>query len=136
MDEDKKLTQEQHIKKACGWAKDLRKSKDFMSTYVGEWSAATDVCAYPDGHTTAGMTCNVDGCQCQGNTDPKNWKQPMKDAVRRYMEAQLDAFKDGSNGYFFWAFKGPGAWSWLSGVQQGWIPQPLDNRKFPNQCKF
>lgn len=101
-----------------------------MSTYVGEWSAATDICTYPDGTNTAGATCSVDGCQCQSNVDSKQWKQPMKDAVRRYMEAQLDAFQHGANGYFFWAFKGPGAWSWLDGVKQGWIPQPLNNRKF------
>ncbi|RPB07606.1 glycoside hydrolase [Morchella conica CCBAS932] len=134
--EDKSLTQEKHVEKACGWATELKKSKGFLSTYVGEWSAATDICTYPDGTNTAGATCNVDGCQCQSNVDSKQWKQPMKDAVRRYMEAQLDAFEHGANGYFFWAFKGPGAWSWLNGVQQGWIPQPLDDRKFPNQCKF
>lgn len=135
MTEDKTLTQEKHIEKACGWAAQLQKSKGFMSTYVGEWSGAIDICTYTDGTNTAGTSCNVAGCQCQ-NVDNKSWKEPMKDAVRSYIEAQLDAFEHGSNGYFFWAFKGPGAWSWLAGVQQGWIPQPLDNRKFPNQCKF
>lgn len=52
------------------------------------------------------------------------------------MEAQLDAFENGTNGFFFWAFKAPGAWNFMNGARQGWIPQPLTARRFPNQCRF
>ncbi|KAI5806484.1 putative glucan 1,3-beta-glucosidase [Peziza echinospora] len=134
--DDKKLTQNQHAEKACKWADMLRVSNQKMPTYVGEWTAATDVCAYPDGHTEPGTSCNVNGCQCQGNTNSKDWKQPMIDAVRKYMEAELDAFENATSGFFFWAWKAPGAWNFMDGVKQGWIPQPLTARKFPNQCGF
>ncbi|KAF8463657.1 glycoside hydrolase superfamily [Kalaharituber pfeilii] len=136
VDEDKKLNQDQHAQKACGWGQMLGTSNKVMPTYVGEWTAATDICAYPDGHTEPGYTCNVDGCQCQGNTASNNWKEPMVRAVRKYMEAQLDAFEANTDGFFFWAWKAPGAWNFMDGVRQGWIPQPLTDRMFPNQCGF
>lgn len=134
VDEDKVLDQPAHVRKACSWGAQLAESSQYAKTFVGEWSAATDICAYPDGHTEAGATCNVDGCQCQGNTGSDEWSQPMVDAVRSFMEAQLDTFENNASGFFFWSFKGPGAWSFLSGVKDGWIPQPLDERKFPGQC--
>ena len=114
----------------------LGASKKIMPTYVGEWTAASDICAYPDGHTEPGHTCNVNGCQCQSNVDSAKWGEPMIKAVRKYMEAQLDAFEKNTDGFFFWAWKAPGAWNFMNGVKQGWIPQPLNARIFPGQCGY
>lgn len=131
VDADKKLNQDQHAAKACGWGTMLGASNKIMPTYVGEWTAASDICSYPDGHTEPGHTCNVDGCQCQSNVHSAKWKEPMIKAVRKYMEAQLDAFEKNTDGFFFWAWKAPGAWNYMNGVKQGWIPQPLTNRLVP-----
>lgn len=91
------------------------------------------ICVYPDGTTTAGSTCNVDGCQCQG--DPiESWNEQMVEQAGRYVEAQLDTFEAHSSGYFFWSWGGPGPWGFKSAVDKGVIPNPVTSRKYEKQC--
>lgn len=132
-DEEKALDQRAHISRACGKSQDLGSANAIAPTFVGEWSAATDICVNPDGSTTAGTSCSVSGCQCQG--DPiESWNDGMAEQVRRYVEAQLDTFEANSSGYFFWSWGGPGPWGFKQGIEKGTIPNPVTSRKYESQC--
>lgn len=134
VDADKKLTQAQHITKACGWGSELSTAKAIMPTYVGEWSAATDICINPDGSTFGGSSCTESGCQCQ-NGDWTKWNDKMKEQVRRYVDAQLDTFEAHASGYFLWSAKGPGGWGLLNLLDpEHGIMTSVKERKYPNQC--
>jgi glucan 1,3-beta-glucosidase len=127
------MDQSQHITAACGWAANLAIANAIMPNYVGEWSAATNICVNPDGSTTAGTSCSTSGCQCQVE-DFSKWNKNMIEQVRRFVEAQLDVFESSTSGYFIWAAKGPGGWGFLNGIGNGAIPNPVTERKYPNQC--
>lgn len=132
-DQDKALNQPEHIAQACSLATELGAANAVAPTFVGEWSGATDICVFPDGSVQPGTSCDVDGCQCQG--DPiGQWKPAMVEQVRRYVEAQLDTFEKSTGGYFFWSWSGPGAWGFREGVENGVIPNPVTERKFTAQC--
>lgn len=132
-DDDNNLDQAAHISKACSKSSELSSSNAIAPTFVGEWSAATDICVYPDGTTTAGSECNVDGCQCQG--DPiESWNEQMVEQAGKYVEAQLDTFEANSSGYFFWSWGGPGPWGFKSAIEKGVIPNPVTSRNYGNQC--
>lgn len=127
------MNQAQHITAACGWAADLAASNAITPTYVGEWSAATNICVNPDGSTTAGTSCSTEGCQCQLE-DFAKWNDKMIEQVRRFVEAQLDVFESSTSGYFGWSAKGPGGWGFLNGIEKGIIPNPVTTRKYSSQC--
>jgi glucan 1,3-beta-glucosidase len=130
---DNSLDQSQHIAKACGWAGELSAANAVMPTYVGEWSAATNICVNPDGSTTPGTECSADGCQCQ-SVPFDQWNEKMIEQVRRFIEAQLDTFEANASGYFMWSAKGPGGWGFLNLIGNGAMPNPVTSRKFPGQC--
>lgn len=132
-DEEKTLDQPAHISRACGKSQDLGSANAIAPTFVGEWSAATNICVNPDGSTTAGTSCSVYGCQCQ--SDPiESWNERMVEQVGRYVEAQLDTFEASSSGYFFWSWGGPGPWGFKQGIEKGTIPNPVTSRKYEKQC--
>lgn len=130
---DNALTQAQHITKACSWASSLAAAKAVMPTFVGEWSATTNICVNPDGSTTAGTSCSVPGCQCE-SADFSTWNDALIEQARMFVEAQLDVFESSSSGYFMWAAKGPGVWGVLNGIGNGVIPNPVTSRRYPGQC--
>lgn len=132
-DADNALNQAEHITKACGWASELSVVNDKFPVYAGEWSPMSNICVDTNGYTIAGSTCTSDGCQCQ-NVDLQYWNAPMIKEVRKFVEAQMDAFQASTSGYFMWAAKGPGAWGFLNGVSAGVIPSPVTARKYPGQC--
>lgn len=127
------LNQAEHITAACAWAVDLKTANLVMPTYVGEWSATTNICVNPDGTTTAGTSCSINGCQCSSD-DFDNWNDLLVEKTRRYVEAQLDVWESSTSGYFIWAAKGPGGWGFLNGIEKGIIPNPVTARKYPGQC--
>lgn len=138
VEEDSQLTQAEHITKACNWTNsNLLPSSYNLPVYVGEWSAQTNVCANPDGSTTAGTQCETEGCQCSVSTDLAEWKAPLVEATRRYVEAQMDAFEHGSKGWYIWSYKGPGVWG-LENVMRYVFDKgdKVTDRKFAGQCKF
>ncbi|EKD17966.1 Major exo-1,3-beta-glucanase of the cell wall, involved in cell wall beta-glucan assembly [Drepanopeziza brunnea f. sp. 'multigermtubi' MB_m1] len=127
------LNQAEHITTACALASDLAAADAVMPTFVGEWTAATNICVNPDGSTIAGASCSVAGCQCQ-HEPIREWNKDMVEEVRRYVEAQLDVFESSSSGYFMWSAKAPGGWGYLNGIGVGAIPNPITDRKYPRQC--
>jgi len=130
---DHALNQAGHIKKACEWSSHIGPTNAQVPVYVGEWSAASEVCI--DGHNTdtAGTTCNTRGCQCE-SSDMESWSPGLVQDARKYVEAQLDTFEANSHGYFIWSAKGPGPWSFMDAVKKGVFPNPVTSRQFPNQC--
>ena len=132
-DSDNSLDQAGHIQKACGWANDLSTANALMPAFVGEWSAATNICVNPDDTTTAGTSCSVDGCQCQ-SADMSQWNENMVEQVRRYVEAQLDVFEKSASGYFLWSWNGPGGWGIKGNIEKGTMPNPVTERLYPGQC--
>jgi glucan 1,3-beta-glucosidase len=67
------------------------------------------------------------------------WSPEWKDSIRRYIEAQLDAFEAKTNGWMFWNFKTEGSageWDLFQLLDGGVFPQPLDARKFPRACAY
>ncbi|KAK9319675.1 glycoside hydrolase superfamily [Lipomyces orientalis] len=134
-DEFNSLDGKGHISAACDYQYSLQTSNDILPTYAGEWSAAAEICVYSDGTSAPGTSCSQDGCQCTTD-DSANWNDNLKGLVRAFVEAQMDVFEGNGTGYFFWSHTGPGAWNFINGVQQGWIPQPLTDRQYPGQCGF
>lgn len=135
--EDKNLTQQEHIAKACAWTHTnlLANSTSPFELYVGEFSAATDICANPDGSTLAGSACYTDGCQCANNVDIEDWQGPLKDATREFFEAELEAFESAANGWFVWSWKGPGGWGLENLVREGVVGRSVEERKFKGVCE-
>lgn len=138
-EEDKQLTQREHIAKACAWRRTSllpqnSSSPAAMPVIVGEFSAATDVCANPDGSTLAGSACYVDGCQCANNVDIGDWQKPLKEATRMFFEAELEAFDQGAQGWFVWSWKGPGGWGMENLIREGVVGKQLNDRKYKDQC--
>ncbi|OCL08758.1 glycoside hydrolase family 5 protein [Glonium stellatum] len=133
--EDQQLTQTEHISKACSMSTTLLPAwQANMPVYVGEWSGATNICVNTDGSTIGGSACSSNGCQCQTTTPVDQWSYAMVQQVRKYVEAQIETWEASSNGYFYWNYKAPGAWGFDTGIQKGFIPNPVTSRKYPGQC--
>ncbi|KAI7382911.1 hypothetical protein KC328_g11522, partial [Hortaea werneckii] len=64
----------------------------------------------------------------------EHWDQPLVQATRKFVEAQLDAFERGSKGWFMWSWKGPGAWGLQNAAKYGLIGEKVTDRKYPDQC--
>lgn len=137
MQVDSELDQEQHIEKACDWTQtDLLPTDSNVPVFIGEFSGWTDICAYPNGTTTAGNTCNVDTCQCLSNTEIRFWNPPLVQATRKFLEAEIEAFEHSTRGWFIWSYKAPGVWGMENIMQYGLLGKTVTDRMFPNQCGF
>ncbi|OJD29081.1 glycoside hydrolase family 5 protein [Diplodia corticola] len=141
--EDRSLDQPGHIQKVCTFASEqlaFAKSNG-LPIHIGEFSGNTFICVNPDGTTFAdaagtGKACKVDGCQCEtdGGIKVDEWSEALTQQVRRYVEAQLYMYEKYAGGWFFWNFKGPGSWGFIEGVEKGFIPHPVTDRRYPNPC--
>ncbi|KAF2645171.1 putative glucan 1,3-beta-glucosidase [Massarina eburnea CBS 473.64] len=134
-DTDQNRTQEEHIRIACENAQQLSGSQNAsLPVYIGEWSASTNICVQGNGTNFGGTSCNTTGCQCSASADMKDWNATLVQTVGRYVEAQLDTWETSSSGYFFWSYRGGGAWSLEEGIEYGVIPNPVTSRKYAKQC--
>lgn len=137
VEEDKWLNQTEHVHKACNWTQSnlLPQDSSTLPVFVGEFSAATDICANPDGSTIAGEKCYIDGCQCANNVDIQWWNEPLKRATRMFFEAEVEAFEEGAQGWFIWSWKGPGGWGMENLIKHGVLGKNLDDRAFDGICR-
>ncbi|KAK1920197.1 hypothetical protein P3342_002493 [Pyrenophora teres f. teres] len=113
-------------------------------TVIGEWSGALTDCAphlngFKAGSRMEGTFASSPYVgSCTGKSGPiSSWSQEWKNDVRRYIEAQLDAFNTKTRGYFFWNFKTEGhagEWDLFELLDNDVFPQPLDNRRFGKAC--
>ncbi|EER31552.1 glucan 1,3-beta-glucosidase precursor [Candida tropicalis MYA-3404] len=132
---------DQHISVACNWGWSAK--NEYHWTVTGEWSAALTDCAYWLNGVNRGARWEgaYDGSPYYGSCEPylqfSSWTDEHKTNVRRYIEAQLDAFEF-TGGWIFWSWKTENAidWDFQKLTDNGIFPQPLDDRQFPNQCGF
>lgn len=131
----------QHIDVACEWGTDAKTESHW--NVCGEWLAAlTDCARWLNGvGRGARLLGDYDGVQYIQSCAPyiaiEDYSDDHKASVRRYVEAQLDAFEQ-TGGWIFWNWKCESAdeWDFKRLTDAGLFPQPLDNRQYPNQCRF
>lgn len=111
-------------------------------TIVGEWTGAmTDCAKYLNGK---GVGARYDGTypgstkigQCGWQNNVKKWSQQYKDQTRRYIEAQIAAYEQRTNGWVWWNFKTESAHEWdaFALINAGVFPQPLGAKKYEAIC--
>ncbi|KAF9523909.1 exo-1-3-beta-glucanase [Crepidotus variabilis] len=133
------MSQDQLIKNMCNHGNDLVSSP--LWTVVGEWTTASNDCA--PNLNGRGKGSRFDGTfgndkigSCQGFTGKAStFSQDYKDFMRKYWEAQVTTYEKGV-GWLMWTWKTEQAdeWSYQAGLQNGWIPQNPEERRFPNIC--
>ena len=132
---DSKLKQGEHIQKACDYAKtEFLPASSNLPVVVGEFTGATDICANPDGTTSAGKTCSVRDCQCSATVGIDKWKAPLIAATRKFFEVQMQVYETHAQGWFMWTYNGPGAWGLANAVQYGLVGAKVTDRKYTNLC--
>ncbi|CAK9438688.1 uncharacterized protein LODBEIA_P29120 [Lodderomyces beijingensis] len=132
---------DQHLKVACDWGWDYKSESHWQ--VAGEWSAALTDCAPLLNGVNRGARYSgqYDNSPFIGSCDPyldiAKWPQDYKTKVRKYIEAQLDAFEY-TGGWIFWNLKteSAGEWDFQKLVYNKLFPQPLTDRQYPNQCGF
>lgn len=130
---------EQHVDVACQWG--VNASREYHWNVCGEWSAALTDCALWVNGVGHGARWSGDYDNspyigsCAPYLDATKWPQEYHDKVRRYVEAQLDAFEM-EGGWVFWNWKTESApeWDMKKLIEVGAFPQPLTDRKYKNQC--
>ncbi|KAI9758610.1 MAG: hypothetical protein M4579_002986 [Chaenotheca gracillima] len=138
------LSPDDHISTACNYGKNELGNVDKW-TVVGEWTGAqTDCAKWLNG---LGKGARYDGTfqgssyvgNCDGKYEGtvKGLQQVDKTNLRHYIEAQFDAYEQ-RTGWIFWTWKTESApeWDFQDLLANGLIPQPLTNRRYPDQCGY
>jgi glucan 1,3-beta-glucosidase len=130
-----------HVKTACGFGKQMASTGKW--TIAGEWTGAlTDCTKWLNGKDRgARYDGTFEGSSYVGSCDGKytgtvaNLSGDYKNNMRRYIEAQLDAFEMAS-GWIFWTWKTESSpeWDMKALLANDVFPQPLTSRKYPGQC--
>lgn len=129
------------IETVCGWGKSALLEGHW--NVAGEWSAALTDCAHWLNGVGRGARWSGDYDNspnfgsCLSYLDVSNWSLKYREQVRRFIEAQLDAYEQ-TGGWVFWNWKCEDAieWDFKRLTAAGVFPQPLDSRTYPNQCNF
>jgi glucan 1,3-beta-glucosidase len=102
----------------CSRVDDVRSADANIPTIVGEWTAAVS------------MNCN-DG-DCSYWPDDRYYQH-----LARSFEAQTYVYEQGS-GWVYWNWKldRDDAWSFSTGIKQGWIPKDLSSKPHGTPCQF
>lgn len=134
-----------HITTACQLGRETQSEYHWRVT--GEFSAAmTDCAKWING---VGHGSRFDGSfhvedqssyyigSCENRWNFSTWSPEDIQNSRRYVEAQLEAYDQGS-GWIFWTYKTENAleWDFRRLVDYGIFPFPFDDRHYPNTCKF
>ncbi|CAK7909063.1 glucan 1,3-beta-glucosidase [[Candida] anglica] len=138
---DLQKTIDEHIDTACQIGRDGKAEGHW--NVIGEWSAALTDCAMwlnGVGHG-ARWSGDFDNCpfidHCDNYVDIGKWSDEYRTNVRKYIEAQLDAYEY-TGGWIYWAWKTENAveWDFRRLTAAGVFPSPLTERQYPNQCGF
>lgn len=132
---------DEHVSVACDWGWGAK--TEYHYNVAGEWSAALTDCAYwlngvGRGARFEGQFDNSPYYDlCANYVDVNKWSNEYRTNVRRYVEAQLDAFEQ-TGGWIFWNWKTEDAieWDMSKLIEAGVFPQPLSDRQYYNQCNF
>ena len=73
---------------------------------------------------------------CTNNENVALWSEERKQDTRKFIEAQLDAFEM-TGGWIMWCYKTEDSIEWdvEKLIQHNLFPQPINDRKYPNQCR-
>ncbi|RAQ42562.1 glucan 1 [Aspergillus flavus] len=131
-----------HIDAVCQFAQQHLEASD-KPVIVGEWTGAVTDCAkYLNGK---GNGARYDGsyaadkaigdCSSLATGFVSKLSDEERSDMRRFIEAQLDAFELKS-GWVFWTWKTEGApgWDMSDLLEAGVFPTSPDDREFPKQC--
>lgn len=132
---------DQHIETACSWGRAATQESHW--NVVGEWSAAlTDCATWLNGvGRGARYSGDYENCpyidSCESYLDYGTWSDEYRTNVRKYIEAQLDAYEQGA-GWIFWTWKTENAieWDFSRLTKAGIFPSPVTDRTYQNQCGF
>ncbi|EJS41635.1 spr1p [Saccharomyces arboricola H-6] len=135
---------DERITITCQWGTGTQSERHL--SVAGEFSAAlTDCTKWLNG---VGFGARYDGTWAKGNdksyyigscVNNENvglWSEERRQNTRKYIEAQLDAFEM-STGWIMWCYKTENSVEWdvEKLIQHNLFPQPISNRKYPNQCR-
>lgn len=137
---------EEHVGVACDIGR--RTQGEWHWRVTGEWSAAlTDCTKWLNG---VGRGARYDGTfvskegegsyyvgDCKNRWDFQTWSDEEKANTRKFVEAQLEAYDQGT-GWIFWTYKTENAveWDFRRLIDYGLFPFPFEDRHYPNICKF
>jgi len=128
---------------ACGYGPEIKAASHW--TIVGEWSGALTDCAKYLNNKGVGARYDgtypnstyVGNCGAKYSGTVDELSDADKYNIRRYNEAQLDAFSQ-RTGWLFWTWKTEGApeWDMQAQLNGGLFPHPLSDRQYPGQCGY
>ncbi|KAI0337316.1 glycoside hydrolase [Trametopsis cervina] len=111
---------------ACQAFQTNQSNIDFGPTITGEFSAAINDC----GKWLKNVGATASFPDCGPWDDWPSWTQDMKDGIKQFVMASMDAMH--MPGYFFWTWKignstdtgieSSPMWSYQLGLQNGWMP--------------
>lgn len=137
-----RMDPDEHVSSACDFGHE-QLAISTKPVVVGEWTGAmTDCARYLNGR---GVGARYDGtmggekiadCGPHLRGSVSGLPAADQDSIRRFVEAQLDAYELKS-GWLFWNWRteqGAPGWDMKDMLAHGIFPQPLDDRRFPGQC--
>ena len=132
----------EHVQNACQRGPKLASVDKWV--IVGEWTGAqTDCARWLNGlgrgaryDQTFGNGNYHGSCDRKYEGTVAGMLQVDKTNLEYYIEAQLDAYEQGT-GWVFWTWKTESApeWNLRDLIREGLFPQPLTSRKHPGQCQ-
>lgn len=132
---------DKHVQTACDFGNQMASTG--KNTISGEWTGAiTDCAKWLNGKDkgarydgTLNGASRVGDCAGKYTGSVDGLSGDDKKNVRRFIEAQLDAYEK-AGGWIFWTWKTESApeWDMQDLIKGGLFPQPLDNRQYPGQC--
>lgn len=141
------LPVEKHVEVVCNFGKE-QIARSNKRTITAEWTGALTDCAKylngkglgarydgTHGSESSAHLARQGGCAGKSTGSADTLSAEYKNEMRRYIEAQLDAFEMG-HGWVWWTWKTEGApeWDMRELVNAGVFPVPVDQRKYPGQC--
>ncbi|PPR01922.1 hypothetical protein CVT24_001261 [Panaeolus cyanescens] len=141
-DWEQKLTQQQHIQRACSKAADM--AAGTLWQIVGEWAPAWTDCTNHKMYSKRGWGSRFDGTypgssgtgNCTGMSGKASgFSAEYKVFLRQFWEAQAMTFEK-AQGWIQWTWKAENSdeWSYQAGLANGWIPKNPTNYKYPRIC--
>lgn len=135
------MSPDKHVQTACDFGNQMASTG--KPTISGEWTGAiTDCAKWLNGKDkgarydgTLNGASRVGDCAGKYTGTVAGLSEADKSNVRRFIEAQLDAYEK-AGGWIFWTWKTESApeWDMQDLLAGGLFPQPLNNRQYPGQC--
>ncbi|EAU35651.1 glucan 1,3-beta-glucosidase precursor [Aspergillus terreus NIH2624] len=137
-----RMSVDDHVRSVCDFGR-TQLAPATKPVVVGEWTGAmTDCARYLNGRGVGARYDGAMGGESVGDCGPfiqgsvSDLSPDDQKNMRRFIEAQLDAWEMKS-GWLFWNWKteqGAPGWDMKDLLDNGVFPFPLESRKYPGQC--